>query len=155
MKVLVTGGGGFLGRAIVRQLLDRGDTVTTINRSDYPELAELGVTCHRGDIADREAVMVAAEGADAVIHVAAKAGPDCGPPISWRPMWWGPATSSMPVVVAVSACWCTPPHPAWCMLESTSKEATNRCLTPTIMPRRIRQPRPKPKCWCLVPAMTA
>ncbi|QKK01728.1 MAG: NAD-dependent epimerase/dehydratase family protein [Pseudomonadota bacterium] len=75
MKVLVTGGGGFLGRAIVRQLLDRGDTVTTINRSDYPELAELGVTCHRGDIADREAVMVAAEGADAVIHVAAKAGP--------------------------------------------------------------------------------
>ncbi|MDZ7791304.1 MAG: NAD-dependent epimerase/dehydratase family protein [Xanthomonadales bacterium] len=75
MRILVTGGGGFLGQAIVRQLLERGDTVSTINRSDYPELAELGVTCHRGDIADREAVAAAVDGADAVIHVAAKAGP--------------------------------------------------------------------------------
>ena len=75
MRILVTGGGGFLGQAIVRQLLERGDTVSTINRSDYPELAEMGVTCHRGDIADRDAVMAAADGVDAVIHVAAKAGP--------------------------------------------------------------------------------
>ena len=75
MRVLVTGGGGFLGQAIVRQLLERGDTVSTINRSDYPELAGMGVTCHRGDIADRDAVMAAADGVDAVIHVAAKAGP--------------------------------------------------------------------------------
>ena len=75
MRVLVTGGGGFLGQAIVRQLVERGDSVATINRSDYPELAELGVTCHRGDISDREAVMAAVDGVDAVIHVAAKAGP--------------------------------------------------------------------------------
>ncbi|NEZ04594.1 NAD-dependent epimerase/dehydratase family protein [Wenzhouxiangella sp. XN201] len=75
MRILVTGGGGFLGQAIVRRLLDRGDTVSTINRSDYPGLVKLGVTCHRGDIADRQAVMAAADGVDAVIHVAAKAGP--------------------------------------------------------------------------------
>lgn len=75
MNVLVTGGGGFLGQAIVRQLVARGDAVSTINRSDYPSLAELGVTCHRGDIADREAVMAAVDGVDAVIHVGAKAGP--------------------------------------------------------------------------------
>jgi 2-alkyl-3-oxoalkanoate reductase len=75
MKVLVTGGGGFLGQAIVRQLLARGDTVSVINRSAYPELESLGVTCHRGDIADRQAVETALEGAEAVIHVAAKAGP--------------------------------------------------------------------------------
>lgn len=75
MRVLVTGGGGFLGRAIVRQLLERGDSVSSISRSDYPELTELGVTCHRGDMADREAVMAAVEGVEAVIHVAAKAGP--------------------------------------------------------------------------------
>lgn len=75
MRVLVTGGGGFLGQAIVRQLVARGDSVSTINRSDYPELARLGVTCHRGDIADRDAVMAAVDGVDAVIHVAAKAGP--------------------------------------------------------------------------------
>ena len=75
MRILVTGGGGFLGRAIVRQLLERGDSVSSISRSDYPELAELGVICHRGDMADREAVMAAVDGVEAVIHVAAKAGP--------------------------------------------------------------------------------
>lgn len=75
MKVLVTGGGGFLGQAIVRQLLARGDSVSVINRSAYPELEALGVTCHRGDIADAQAVLTAVGGVDAVIHVAAKAGP--------------------------------------------------------------------------------
>ncbi|QOC23063.1 NAD-dependent epimerase/dehydratase family protein [Wenzhouxiangella sp. AB-CW3] len=75
MHILVTGGGGFLGQAIVRQLLDRGDTVSVINRSAYPELEALGVTCHRGDISDPQAVLAASEGVDAVIHVAAKAGP--------------------------------------------------------------------------------
>ncbi len=75
MKVLVTGGGGFLGQAIVRQLLERGDTVSVINRSAYPELEALGVICHRGDIADKQAVHEAMKGVEAVIHVAAKAGP--------------------------------------------------------------------------------
>ena len=75
MKVLVTGGGGFLGQAIVRQLLRRGDTVSVINRSAYPEHEAMGVTCHRGDIADAQAVLKAVDGVDAVIHVAAKAGP--------------------------------------------------------------------------------
>jgi 2-alkyl-3-oxoalkanoate reductase len=75
MKILVTGGGGFLGQAIVRRLLERGDQLSVINRSAYPELEALGVVCHRGDIADRAAVMQAAAGCEAVIHVAAKAGP--------------------------------------------------------------------------------
>jgi 2-alkyl-3-oxoalkanoate reductase len=75
MHILVTGGGGFLGQAIVRQLLERGDSVSVINRSAYPELEALGVTCHRGDIADAQAVFAACDGVDAVIHVAAKAGP--------------------------------------------------------------------------------
>ena len=75
MKILVTGGGGFLGQAIVRKLIERGDAVSVINRSAYPELEALGVVCHRGDIADRAAVLAAAEGCEAVFHVAAKAGP--------------------------------------------------------------------------------
>jgi 2-alkyl-3-oxoalkanoate reductase len=75
MKILVTGGGGFLGQAIVRKLIARGDSVSVINRSAYPELEALGVRCHRGDIADRAAVVAAAEGCEAVFHVAAKAGP--------------------------------------------------------------------------------
>jgi len=74
MEILVTGGGGFLGQAIVRQLLDRGDRVRVLNRNDYPELSALGVACHIGHIGDLEAVMEASNGVDAVIHVAAKAG---------------------------------------------------------------------------------
>lgn len=75
MRVLVTGGGGFLGQAVVRRLLDRGDDVAVLNRGAYPDLVALGVTVHRGDIADAAAVDAAAAGADAVIHVAARAGP--------------------------------------------------------------------------------
>ncbi len=75
MRILVTGGGGFLGQAIVRRLRERGEAVVVLNRSLYPELDALGVDCRRGDIADAEVVRAAAAGCDAVIHVAAKAGP--------------------------------------------------------------------------------
>ena len=74
MKALVTGGGGFLGKAIVRLLLARGDQVRSFSRSSYPALAELGVEQHSGEIGDPAAVLRAAEGCDMVFHVAAKAG---------------------------------------------------------------------------------
>ena len=74
MKALVTGGGGFLGRAIVERLVARGDTVRSFSRGDYPELRQLGVQIVRGDIADREAVVAACHGCDVIFHVAAKAG---------------------------------------------------------------------------------
>jgi nucleoside-diphosphate-sugar epimerase len=74
MNVLVTGGGGFLGGAIVKMLLARGDTVRSISRANYPELDHLEVEQIRGDLADRETVTRAAADCDLVIHVAAKAG---------------------------------------------------------------------------------
>ncbi|UFS70036.1 NAD-dependent epimerase/dehydratase family protein [Geomonas sp. RF6] len=74
MKALVTGGGGFLGNAIVRQLVARGDAVRSFSRGDYPELATIGAEQVRGDISDADAVARAARGCDVVFHVAAKAG---------------------------------------------------------------------------------
>ncbi len=74
MIALVTGGGGFLGRAIVARLVGRGDVVRSLARGDYPELRALGVETIRGDVADPNAVARAAKGVDVVIHVAAKAG---------------------------------------------------------------------------------
>lgn len=74
MKVLVTGGGGFLGRYIVEQLLARGDAVTVFVRGAYPELEALGARVLRGDLRDRAAVVAACQGMDVVFHVAALAG---------------------------------------------------------------------------------
>jgi 2-alkyl-3-oxoalkanoate reductase len=74
MKALVTGGGGFLGGAIVRLLAARGDRVRSFTRSANPWLAEIGVEQFHGDLADTDAVRAAADGCDAVFHVAARAG---------------------------------------------------------------------------------
>ncbi|SMC75687.1 Nucleoside-diphosphate-sugar epimerase [Desulfocicer vacuolatum DSM 3385] len=73
-NVLVTGGGGFLGKAIVKALVARGDQVTSFSRGFYPELETLKVRQIQGDIADPGAAKTACEGMDAVYHVAAKAG---------------------------------------------------------------------------------
>lgn len=74
LKALVTGGGGFLGRYIVEQLLARGDEVTVFARGSYPELGELGANLFRGDLLDAEAVTRACAQMDVIFHVAAKAG---------------------------------------------------------------------------------
>lgn len=75
MKALVTGGGGFLGGAIVRRLVDRGWSVRTLQRGQYEGLDELGVEQVRGDIADLDLVSRAVEGRDIVFHAAAKVDP--------------------------------------------------------------------------------
>ena len=43
MRILVTGGGGFLGQALCCGLVERGHEVTSFNRGHYPELDALGV----------------------------------------------------------------------------------------------------------------
>ncbi|WP_020539108.1 NAD-dependent epimerase/dehydratase family protein [Lewinella cohaerens] len=74
MKVLVTGGGGFLGFAIVEQLIAEGYEVVTYSRRYYAELETLGVTQFQGDISDYEMLKKALNGCEAVFHVAAKTG---------------------------------------------------------------------------------
>lgn len=72
--VLVTGGGGFLGRAVVARCLARGYAVRVYGRS--PLAADLAprVEFHQGDLADAAALTAAVRGCDFVFHVAAKAG---------------------------------------------------------------------------------
>ncbi|RLB75784.1 MAG: 3-beta hydroxysteroid dehydrogenase [Deltaproteobacteria bacterium] len=74
MKVLVTGGGGFLGKAIVKLLLKQGDDVCSFSRNIYPQLTALGVEQTVGDLSDISAVIKAVDACDLVYHVAAKAG---------------------------------------------------------------------------------
>ena len=74
MRALVTGGGGFLGSALVKRLAARGDSVRVLARGDYPELRGLGVETRRGDIRELASTTAACEGVDVVFHTAAKAG---------------------------------------------------------------------------------
>jgi nucleoside-diphosphate-sugar epimerase len=72
MKVLVTGGGGFLGSAICAQLAATGHGVRAFHRSR--SAAANNVEWRKGDIVDRDAVVAAAEGVDAIVHSAGKVG---------------------------------------------------------------------------------
>ncbi len=74
MKALVTGGGGFLGRYVVEQLLERGDAVTVFARGDYPELKQIGAELSRGDLQNEQTLKEACAGMEIVFHVAAKPG---------------------------------------------------------------------------------
>ena len=70
----MTGGGGFLGQAIVRRLVDRGDDVRTYSRGFYPELATLNVNQVQGDISSKPDVIRACRDRELIFHVAAKPG---------------------------------------------------------------------------------
>jgi len=72
--ILVTGGGGFLGKAVIFRLLESGCRVRSLSRNLYPDLSELGVEQIAGDIRDERTVSKACEEIDVVFHTAAKAG---------------------------------------------------------------------------------
>jgi len=73
-KALVTGGGGFLGSAIIKQLVKKYQGVRNFSRNYYPNLEEMGAEQILGDISDYEAVKRACRDVDIVFHVAAKPG---------------------------------------------------------------------------------
>lgn len=74
MNALVTGGGGFIGKALVNELVRRDFKVTSFSRGDYPELRKKGVNTISGDLSDSDSVLHATNNIDIVFHVAARAG---------------------------------------------------------------------------------
>ena len=76
MRILITGGGGFLGTAIIKELLKNPENkITNFARGVYPELESMGVKTIRGDIRHKVDVdKVMSYGFDVIFHVAAKAG---------------------------------------------------------------------------------
>ncbi len=74
MNVLITGGSGFLGRWLVTRSLERGYTVTVLGRKRYPDLEARGVETIQADLLEKDKVLAAFKGIDAVFHTAAKVG---------------------------------------------------------------------------------
>ena len=84
MRVLLTGGTGFLGAWTARRLLDAGYLVRIFDRStDYNHLAVLvgpngaALECVTGDVADADLLAAQAVGCDRIIHLAALLTPAC------------------------------------------------------------------------------
>lgn len=74
IRVLITGGGGFVGRALSCRLVALGYLVSSFSRNSYSELEQLGVKQFQGDLANKYQVQKALENQDIVFHVAARAG---------------------------------------------------------------------------------
>ena len=75
MRVLVTGGAGYIGSVTVERLVERGDDVVVLDdlSTGHRGAVAGGAELHAGDLLDREAVSKALAGCEAVIHFGAKA----------------------------------------------------------------------------------
>lgn len=73
MRVLVTGGSGYIGSAVLQKLRDAGHEVTALVRSDdaQKKVESLGALALRGELTDVDVLREAAKSLDAGIHLAA------------------------------------------------------------------------------------
>src|SRR6478736_8485966 len=82
MRVLITGGAGFIGSHLADRLLADGHEVRALDNLDpqvhlqgeRPDYLDADVELQTGDVRDRDAVRQALDGVDAVVHFAAAVG---------------------------------------------------------------------------------
>lgn len=76
MKILVTGGNGFVGRHLIAALQERGDHVSVLasSQGDTTWFQQRNITIFRGDIRLPQTLIAPLQGVDAVVHLVAKTG---------------------------------------------------------------------------------
>jgi nucleoside-diphosphate-sugar epimerase len=98
MYALVTGGGGFLGQYIVKQLLARGDKVRIFCRNHHAIFDQLeNIDVQLGNLHSMADVHKACQGIDVVFHVAGKAGISC----RWEPFF---ETNTLGTLLVIDGC---------------------------------------------------
>ena len=97
MYALVTGGSGFLGQYIVRQLLARGDKVRVFCRNHHPFFDQLEVDVQLGDVSLLADMRKACQGIDIVYHTAVVAGISC----RWEPFF---ETNTLGTLCVIDGC---------------------------------------------------
>jgi nucleoside-diphosphate-sugar epimerase len=88
VKVFVTGGTGFIGGEVARQLRARGDEVACLVRTPEKAAGLSGLGCElvSGNLSDAEAIRNGMQGSDAVVHAAAMY--EVGIPVKQHPSMW-------------------------------------------------------------------
>lgn len=114
MRILLTGGTGFIGSAVARDLLGAGHEVLALARSKSSADNVAAIGCHavRGGLADAADWLPAPDRVDAVIHTAATFGPDMadveaaflGALAGWAEGWSGTRGTALPLVYT-GGCW--------------------------------------------------
>jgi hypothetical protein len=151
-NILVTGGGGFLGKAIARQLLAEGHRVASFSRRTYPELDALGIS----------SLPVTSP-----MPMPSKRPFAAGMSFStWLPRAgvWGNHRGLFPdqrdrhpqchrrlPILPGAARWSTPAAPAWCLTAVTCRGWTSRSPTQPTTMHPTRRPRPWPNRRCCPP----